>query len=39
MPIVMETTEELYKELLLLLRKIGTFETEQKKESTHIVNR
>ncbi len=34
----METTEELYKELLSLLKKVGTFETEQKKESIHIVN-
>ena len=33
----METTEELYTELLSLLKTIGKFETEQKKESVHIV--
>ena len=35
----MNTPEELYAELLSHLKKIGTFATEQKKESVHIVHR
>ena len=34
----MDSTEELYAELLSLLKKVGKFETEQKKESVHIVH-
>lgn len=34
----MNTTEELHKELLFLLKKIGKFTVEPKKESIHVVH-
>jgi len=34
----MHTTEELHKQLLALLKKIGKFEVELKKESIHVVH-
>jgi hypothetical protein len=34
----MNTTEELHKELLFLLKKIGKFEVELKKESIHVIH-
>ncbi len=34
----MNTTEELHKQLLALLKKIGKFEVELKKESIHVVH-
>ncbi|MGA9408543.1 MAG: DUF5655 domain-containing protein [Bacteroidota bacterium] len=37
-PIAMNSTEELYTELLSLLKRVGTFKTEHKKESIHIVH-
>ncbi|MGA7161946.1 MAG: DUF5655 domain-containing protein [Bacteroidota bacterium] len=37
-PIAMDTAEELYTELLSLLKKVGTFKTEHKKESIHVLH-